>query len=100
MTGEDGEGFAVVLGGHVVGVVPQDLRGFYLHCCAVAVLNELCLALCGSAGGTVCCLWLLVVSWLLTCLQKKMTRDMNKGHTDSYIDLKSRIGALLRREFT
>ena len=35
----------------------------------------------------------------LCCLQKKMTRDMNKGYTDSCVDLKSRIGALLRREF-
>ena len=31
MAGEDGEGFTIVLVGHVVGVVPEDLGGFDFH---------------------------------------------------------------------
>jgi hypothetical protein len=37
MTGEDGEGFAIVFGRHVVGVVPEDLGSFYLHILIVNV---------------------------------------------------------------
>lgn len=35
VAGEDGEGFAVVFGGHVVGVVPEDLGSFYFHALCV-----------------------------------------------------------------
>ena len=31
MAGEDGEGFAIVLVGHVVGVMPKDLGSFDFH---------------------------------------------------------------------